>query len=81
MKGIKYCRRRDERNRWVRFIPNNGSTVRLSSTDIRRIIVEGPPDELFNSLKDKVLRPEMLIGFVQGKGSAKKRSYMEAMDG
>ncbi|KAI2626437.1 hypothetical protein GGR54DRAFT_470320 [Hypoxylon sp. NC1633] len=60
MKGVSVCAFITEPKRWVRFIPGGDFTVRVSSTEIRSTILTCPPDELFESLKDTALHPEIL---------------------
>ncbi|KAI1099607.1 hypothetical protein F4804DRAFT_321451 [Jackrogersella minutella] len=65
MKGVQLCRRRNDPNRWVRFIPAPSGAATISSTEIRRIIKEGPRRQVLEKLKGKALHPEMLAGLIR----------------
>ncbi|KAI1767912.1 hypothetical protein GGR53DRAFT_51852 [Hypoxylon sp. FL1150] len=64
MKGVVQCTKSGARW-WVRYIPALDGPKQVSSTDVRRIITECPPDELFEKVKEMVLHPEILVQLVR----------------
>ncbi|KAI1806408.1 hypothetical protein F4811DRAFT_550894 [Daldinia bambusicola] len=51
----------DRKDLWVRFIPAGENPVRVSATDVRRIISETPTEELLEKIKGLVMNPEVVV--------------------
>lgn len=63
-RAVKVCRRRDDQQYTLRFIPTKPSMSSISSTRVREVLRNTPTDQLQAELKDLVLSPELLQVFV-----------------
>jgi hypothetical protein len=66
--AVKICRRRDDPEGTIRFVPMKSSKTEISSTRVREVIKRAlSQEQLIKELQQLVLYPEILLGLVSGK--------------